>query len=269
MTLAIETHGSGPPLVLIHGVGSTRAVWRGALPALARSRAVCALDVPGFGESPPLDEGFELLPVAEAIAAGLVERVDPPFDLLGSSLGGALALTLAVRRPELVRRLLLCAPAGFRSFADPLARLAGLASGTLLAVRRRTGRLLAGSATARRALLAGVIADGAGLAETDARMLLEASAGAARLRPAVAAAARADLHEELAALRQPLGLVWGDTDRVIPTMTAERILAVRPETPLELVPHAGHIPHLERPAQFAAAVERLFERLPPAEAGER
>jgi pimeloyl-ACP methyl ester carboxylesterase len=265
--LAIETHGAGRPLVLVHGVGSTRAVWRRALPVLARSRAVCLLDVPGFGESPPLGEGFELLPVAEAIATGVAERVDPPFDLLGSSLGGALALTLAAHRPELVRRLLLSAPAGFRSFPDPLARLAGLGSGALLAVRRRAGRLLAGSATARRALLAGVIADGAGLPEAETRMLLEASAGATRLRPAVAAAAHADLREELTALRRPLGLVWGDADRVIPAMTAERILAVRPETPLELVPQAGHIPHLERPAQFAAAVERLFERLPPAATG--
>jgi pimeloyl-ACP methyl ester carboxylesterase len=262
MPLALETHGSGSPLVLIHGVGSSRAIWMHALEPLARARTVCILDVPGFGESEPLGEGFDMAAVAERIAVGVVERVDPPFDLLGSSLGGALALTLAVRRPELVRRLLLSAPAGFRSLPDSLARVAGLGSGAVLAARRRAGRVLAGSATARRALLAGVVADGAGLAEGDARLLFEASAGATRLRPAVAAAARADLRDELAVLRQPLGLIWGDADRVIPAMTAERLLALRPEAPLEIVPDAGHIPQLERPAQFAAAVERVFEQLP-------
>lgn len=264
MTLALDRHGSGPPLVLIHGVGSSRAIWMHAIPPLARARTVYALDVPGFGESEPLAEGFDLADVAEGIAAGVVERVDPPFDLLGSSLGGALALTVAVRRPELVRRLLLGAPAGFRSVPEPLARLAGFGSEALLAARRLAGRRLAHSATARRALLAGVVADGAGLPEADARLVLEASARAARLRPAVAAAAQADLREELTALRQPLGLVWGSADRVIPAMTVERILALRPDAPLEIVPDAGHIPQLERPAEFAAALERLFERLPDA-----
>jgi pimeloyl-ACP methyl ester carboxylesterase len=267
VALALEIHGSGPPLVLIHGVGSTRAVWRRAIPVLADARAVCALDVPGFGDSEPLGEGFELPAVADRIASGVVERVDPPFDLLGSSLGGALALLVATRHPELVRRLLLCAPAGFRALPDPLPRVAGTGASTLLAARRRLGRALAGRGIARRTLLAGVVADGAGLSEDDARLLLEASARAARLGPAVAAAARADLRSELAGLSRPLGLVWGDADRVIPAMTAERILALRPDAPLELVSDAGHVPHLERPAQFAAAVERLFERLPSPELG--
>src|SRR6266496_4462580 len=63
MAMAYDSHGSGPPLVLLHGIGSRRAVWDPVVGALARERRVLAVDIPGFGESPaedvePTAEGF-------------------------------------------------------------------------------------------------------------------------------------------------------------------------------------------------------------------
>src|SRR5262245_258975 len=114
VTLSTDIAGSGEPLALVHGLGTNRAIWKGVIPMLAPSRRVLAPDLPGFGDSPPDGEGFGLDRAADALGESLDELVTGPFDLAGHSLGGAVALTLAVRHPELVRRLVLCAPAGFR-----------------------------------------------------------------------------------------------------------------------------------------------------------
>src|SRR5258707_11221248 len=94
--LAFEARGDGPPIVLRHGLATTRMIWRRGTPELARRRRVIAVDVPGCGESPPVGPGFELGAVASRIVGGLERAgVTGPFDLVGHSMGGALALTIA------------------------------------------------------------------------------------------------------------------------------------------------------------------------------
>lgn len=261
---ACEVSGSGglPPLGLIHGVGTNRTIWSRVRPLLDVERTVAAVDLPGFGESPEPAGGWDLGEVADAVGAVLADRLDPPFDLVGSSLGGAVALVVARRHPELIKRLVLCAPAGFRPLGGPLPALAGHAAGPLLTARRLAGGRLADNRHARRVLLSGTVADGAALSPEDARLMLAASEGAVALRSALTAAARADLRREAAELAAAPGVIWGSFDRVIPPHTAERILEIHPDAPIELIAGAGHIPHLERPKQFAEALERLHSRLP-------
>ena len=259
--IALETTGAGAPLALIHGVGTNRSIWSLSVPGLAETRAVTTLDLPGFGDSDPPDRGWELDDVATLIADALEREIGEPFDLMGSSLGGAVALSLALERPDLVRRLILCAPAGFRPAPGPLPLIASNVVGPVLTLRRLAGLQFAGNATARRALLTGTVADGSALSPEAARTMLLASAGARSLAPAFSAAAAADLREMAAGLERPLGLVWGSLDRLIPAHTAEKVLEIHPETPLEVIPGVGHIPHLERPDLFVPAVERLFEQM--------
>jgi pimeloyl-ACP methyl ester carboxylesterase len=263
MTLALETAGAGDPLVLLHGVGTSRAVWHRAIPRLSAERRIVAVDMPGFGESDAAGEGFDIGEVADAIAAGLAaEGVDEPYDLYGQSLGGAVALSLAVRRPGAVRRLMLGAPAGFIARPQRLADGLGLGAELLIAARRELGTRLVGSARARRLLLAGVVADPERMDEDDARMMLEASRGAKRIRDGVAAGIAADLRPLLRRLERPLGLVWGDHDRVIPLPASRVIREIVPGAPLEIVPGAGHVPMVEAPGPFAAAVASVLDRLP-------
>src|ERR1700754_2204443 len=80
--LAHEATGEGEPLVLIHGLATTRVIWSRVLPLLGRSRRLIAIDVPGFGESPACGEGFELEAVADCIGDGLRELgVSEPYDV--------------------------------------------------------------------------------------------------------------------------------------------------------------------------------------------
>ena len=113
--LAVTASGAGEPLVMLHGLATDGRIWSMVVPRLARRRRVITVDVPGFGASAAVDEDFRLEAVAQRIARGLAAQgVSGPYDLVGHSLGGGIALTLADLHPRLVRRLVLVAPAGLQ-----------------------------------------------------------------------------------------------------------------------------------------------------------
>ena len=257
--IAIDDTGAGRPLVLLHGVGANRAVWRRVTPALAEDRRVIAPDLPGFGESAPVADGFELETTAAALAEWLAESAGEPFDLVGNSLGGAVAVHLAASRPDLVRRLVLAAPAGFAPRGWPLRVAAGVLTDPAVTVRRVVGAPAARSATARRALLWGAVAEPQRLSADDARMMLNASRGSTRIGAAVGAVLRADLRSELRRIEAPVGVIWGWRDRIVPISTLRYIRAVRPDVVVATIPRAAHVPQVERPAEFVAAVRRLLD----------
>ena len=259
--LAIDDSGQGDALVLVHGLATTRQIWTLVVPALALTRRVVTLDVPGFGESPPAGPGFELDAVAQRIARGLSARgVRAPFDLVGHSLGAGIALTLAAARPRSVRRLVLVAPAGLTEIPRPAAAVLALASDGLLAARRRAGPL-ADLRWGRRALLALAAADGASISPTQARLMIGASAGAQRTAPALAAITRANLRPMLEQTTVPLGVIWGVQDRTIPARNVALVRAARPDVRVAMIERAGHVPMVERPGAFVAALEGLLAAL--------
>jgi pimeloyl-ACP methyl ester carboxylesterase len=261
MALAFDEYGAGEPLVLVHGLGTNRGVWAETATRLAEQRLVVAFDVPGFGDSPPAGDGFDLTEVGGALAEAAAERLGGPYDLLGHSLGGAVAIAAATIDPGQVRRLILGAPAGFRPRSERVADAVSLAAPPLLAARRRLGRRLVESPAGRRTLLWGALLDAGRLSPARAQTMLDASASARRLRQATRAAILADLAEPLAALETPVGFVWGEQDPLMPRSTQEALRRIRPEAPVEVVPEAGHVAQLERPEVFADAVERLLERI--------
>jgi pimeloyl-ACP methyl ester carboxylesterase len=259
--IAIDETGHGDPIVLLHGVGASRVVWSHVTPLLAADRLVLAPDLPGFGQSDPAGPGFDLERAALALAEPLAQRTGRPFDLVGNSLGGAVALELAVSRPELVRRLVLSAPAGFSPTSWPLVLVAGKLLGPITTLRRTFGAPLAASPIARRALLYGAIAQPQDLSTRDARMMLEASRGSSRIGAAVTAVLEADLRPELERLEPPLGLIWGRRDRVVPISALERIRAIRPDAVVETIDDAAHVPQVEHPEEYVSTLDRVLERL--------
>jgi pimeloyl-ACP methyl ester carboxylesterase len=260
--LSVEEAGSGEPLVLLHGLATTRAIWTPVLPALARERRVVSADLPGFGESAPTGDGFELEAVAARIARGLSARgVPTPFDLVGHSLGAGVAITLAAIRPCAVRRLILVAPAGLSS--APRGGGAALAPlvDPLLAGRRALAAL-SDLRWGRRLLLGFAVADGAAVPPTQARMMITASTGAKRTAAAIRAITEADLGPVLSRLRVPLGVIWGAADRTVPVRLARVVEEARPDAELVVIERTGHVPMVERPAAFTAALEGLLRKLP-------
>ncbi len=262
MRLATDQAGAGEPLVLIHGLATSRQIWNGVVPALARTRLVITLDVPGFGESEPVGAGFELEAVAARIVEGLeAAGVEQPFDLVGHSLGAGIALTLASVRAEAVQRLVLVAPAGLAAVPRPASVLLSGSADLLLATRRRLAPLT-DLGWGRRLLLGFSAADAAGLSPTQARMLVEASASAQRTAGALATITRSDLRPIVARCPAPLAAIWGARDRTVPLRVAEVIRVARPEAEIVTIEDAGHVVMVERPGEFAAALGGLLSRLP-------
>jgi pimeloyl-ACP methyl ester carboxylesterase len=259
--LALEESGAGEPLVLIHGLATTRLIWRRVAPILDRRRLVVCIDAPGFGASPPAGRGFDLPAVAARVADGLAAAgIAEPFDLAGHSMGGAIALVLAAQRPDSVRRLVLVAPAGLRPIPGVAAAAFGATGAPLIALRRAAAPLTR-SAWGRRLLLATGTVDGALISATDARAMVCASRRATRVRQALATVAAADLRPLLSLISAPVGLLWGAEDRIIPPAGADQILARRPDALVRLVPAAGHIAMMERPEAFAGALDGLLDDL--------
>jgi pimeloyl-ACP methyl ester carboxylesterase len=113
--------GSGPPLVLLHGLGMSHAAWNAVIPHLSPTRRVIAFDIAGFGSTPPLPEG--IAPTITNLAAALDRSIrelglEPPIDIAGNSLGGTLALEAA--KTGLVRRVVAISPAGLWKVHDSL-----------------------------------------------------------------------------------------------------------------------------------------------------
>src|SRR3954470_4886478 len=110
--VAMHRSGRGAPLVLLHALGCDSRSWQVIAPALAREFTVFAVDLPGFGASPPLAEPAEPSPagLAEAVAIALDQAGVRDAHVVGNSIGGWVALELAKIRP--VATLTLLAPAG-------------------------------------------------------------------------------------------------------------------------------------------------------------
>ena len=107
MTIAYETHGAGPVVLLVHEGVADRRMWRGQAPVLARHHRVVAVDLRGFGETPnasgPFSNVDDLREVLDELG---IERAT----VVGGSYGAKVALGFAVAHPERVERLVLCPP---------------------------------------------------------------------------------------------------------------------------------------------------------------
>jgi pimeloyl-ACP methyl ester carboxylesterase len=260
--LAVEKAGTGEPLVLIHGLATTREIWGRVAPELARSRRVVVLDLPGFGKSQAVGPGFELGAVADRVARGLAAHgIRAPYDLVGHSLGAGIALTLAASRPRAVRRLVLVAPAGLAPLPFYVSRVLAASAEPVLGIRRRLAPLT-DTGWGRRLLLGLAAADGARLAPLEARLMVLASASAQRTAEALATITAADLRPALREAPAPLGVIWGAADRTVPIRHADAIRHERPDADVVIVEQAGHVPMIEQPDAFAAALTGLLERLP-------
>lgn len=251
--------GSGPPVVLVQGGGGGAGNWYRVLGPLARGHRVLAPDLPGYGLSSPVEPRPPLgLQASEVVAAWLDGLGVDRFDVVGTSLGGLLALRLAQGRPERARRLVLLSSAGLgRSIPWPvrLATLPGMGAAlrpTPSGARWLFRRYL----TTVRDRMSGEECDA--LVEAIYRSEQVGAAGflvkALRAFAGLRGQREVVRRDELARLSLPVLVCWGDRDRFFPERHGRRAARLIPGARFLSITPAGHSPNWEAPAAFLEAL---------------
>ena len=249
------------PVVLLPGLMGSRRYWRTTIERLRDERRVAALDLPGFGIAAPAGPGFDVRAAGDAlIATWQLLGFSRPV-LVGHSFGGSLALDIAARRPSEVAGLVLIATTGLSpASAWPAWRRRRLVPVAEAGLRRLRWweSAAARSPALRRAIFGRLAVDPAALRSRDVRDMLRGAAEARATRAAIEALGGLDQREQLARLALPVALIWGDADPVAPYADALTARALAPDAHLETLPGAGHVPMLEAPEAFAAALLRAL-----------
>ncbi|MGH9500763.1 MAG: alpha/beta fold hydrolase [Terriglobales bacterium] len=252
-----ERAGSGPPLVLVHGLMGYSFSWRHAIPVLAQHSTVYALDLPGAGLS---DYSSDMDCSLTASSQRLLRFMDladiASCDLLGTSHGGALAMMTAIRSPERVQRLILVAPANpwsaHGNFLIPFLSNPMVAPVFLrLAPRLRIlqeyyfRRLFADTRRIRPGTLEGY------LARLRTRASFEYALSILRTW-------KQDMRELRSAIPSiahiPTLLIWGDRDAAVDPASAHVLQAEFLSCRLLMLEGVGHLPYEEVPEDFNRAV---------------
>jgi len=254
--------GSGPPLVLVHGLGGCAANWRAIAPAFAPERRVIVPELPGHGGSEPLPGVSSLDPFAEAVLTVLEAEDALPAPWVGHSLGGLVGLRAAVRRPEAVTGIVLAAAAGISS-ATRLAEATVTALG-LVKPGRVLGRRRARVSRSRlgRTVAFGWwgVADPAGLDPELAEAFLAGPPQHTDTLSAGRALVATDPRLELDRVGCPCICLWGADDNWVPLQDGIEY-ARRLRAPLRSIAGCGHLLIGERPELVVRAVREFLAGL--------
>jgi pimeloyl-ACP methyl ester carboxylesterase len=268
----------GEPALYVHGLGGASTNWTDFAALLATRLDAESPDLPGFGWSdpPPVTAGrraYSITAQADLVIA-LLARRRGPVHLVGNSMGGAISIQVAARRPDLVRTLTLISPAvpdlTPRRGSDPALPLL-LVPGVDRLVARRLGRL---SPARRTQALLDLVYGDPSIVPANRRAEAEAEfarrAGLAHSTEALARAFRGLVGAYLlpgersmwrlaARITAPTLVVWGDRDRLVHVSNAPRTARTIPGARLLVLPGIGHVAQLEAPETTARAVLGLIE----------
>ena len=237
---------SGPPVVLLHGLGSSSADWPEQQDVLERDYRVIAVDLPGHGASPLPAGPLTVEGMAAAVGALLAALDEPPAHVLGLSLGACVALRLALAAPARVRSLTLVNPFACVQAGGP-GDVVRLAQRVLLLGTRPMSAMAAH--VARRLF-----------PWPEQRPLYEAAVVSLAATPravyfaALRALARFDARGQVAAIRQPTLIVAGDRDTSVPLAAKLTLAAAMPRARLLIVPASGHATPHDQPEIFNRAL---------------
>jgi pimeloyl-ACP methyl ester carboxylesterase len=268
---AFTIAGDGPPLLLLHGIGSSRSTWKPVLPAFARQFTVVAPDLLGHGDSAKPRADYSIGGFANGMRDLLgvlgMERVT----VVGHSFGGGVAMQFAYQFPERTERVVLEASGGLGREVTPLLRALTLpgARQTLAAIDAIPGRApLKLIERVMRRLPAGPFASDIG----EAAKVLEGLRGrAARTAFLHVLSHVIDWRGQIVTMRDraylaqgmPIMVIWGDGDTVLPFSHATAAVESMPDARLVTVAGVGHFVHVERPAEFARAVVDFVKTTAP------
>ncbi len=266
MNIQYLTAGEGPPLVLLHGVSDSAWTWSRVIPILARSNRVYAPTFPGSGYSdkpkvrysPAFFEQF----VVDFMDTLQIKRAI----IVGNSLGGLVAMRLALSNPGRVQALVLADSSGLGREVSLALRLLTLPGyGNLVVAWNKTlvgaGQWALGVATLLFKRYRRVPRRWVALQYRMARLegFLEATRATVRSGMTIRGQRRREiLLNDLPRVQAPALVIWGKDDRIVPVAHAHAAAARLARGQLAVIPDCGHLPQLERPDHFISALDRFL-----------
>jgi pimeloyl-ACP methyl ester carboxylesterase len=248
--------GSGRPILLLHGLGGNRRLWRLIVDSLAMEREVIAIDLPGFGGTPALTGQSSIQHMADALTQYLRANGLIGIDAVGSCMGARLLLEL-VRRDGVLGTVVAIAPGGFwQGWERGVFFVSMFLYHRLLRLMQPLFPFIAGHAWARALMLAQLSAHPRRL---PAQLVLE------ELRSRAASTSFDQLLYDLAfgqvpqgaaagSIRTKLVIGWGRRDRVCLARQAQRVLALFPDAQLHWFDDSGHFPQWDTPQQIVRLI---------------
>jgi pimeloyl-ACP methyl ester carboxylesterase len=262
--------GDGPAVLLIHGYGDTADGWRRVAPGLLKDHRVVALDMPPFGRSASPPKG-KLLDFYSEFFPSFLEELDlDRTTVIGHSLGGAVALRLAIENPDRVERLGLVAPAGLGD-APPwwwhalTARL--LWQGALAIPSPLTTPIVR---QGLKGFLALRLFAGPNRLGSEIKHLVDMHGSRTDLSKLLAAghacidSYTGRLLEQSIELEIPLWMLWGRRDGLVPSVHARAFARAHPDAKVHVLDDCGHYPQIELPQRFNTLLRRWLDQTAPA-----
>ncbi|MCP5057296.1 MAG: alpha/beta fold hydrolase [bacterium] len=269
--LTYRTAGSGPVLLLIHGMAGSATTWRQVMPALAERFTVIAPDLFGHGRSEKPQGDYSLGAFACTLRDLMVALGHEQATVVGQSLGGGVALQFSYQYPERTERLVLVGSGGLGQEVNPILRFLSLPGAENVlrlacAAPVRGAIESLGSGAARVGLRPAPVVEElwrsyASLGDDDARSAFMRTLRAV-VDPsgqAVSASNRLHMADEV-----PTLIIWGDSDPIIPVDHAYAAHKSMPGSRLEIFPGVGHYPHCEAPQRFVELLYEFIEGTVPA-----
>ena len=269
--VAYRCAGSGPAIVLVHGITSTSATWERVMPYLATQFTVIAPDLIGHGESAKPRGDYSLGAYASGVRDLMVTLGHESATFVGHSLGGGVVMQLAYQFPERCDRLVLVDSGGLGRELNLLLRAATLplsevvlpllASTRLLGAGRSVGRFFGRLGLHAGTDMAELARGHASLEDPEARAAFVHTLRTIvdPMGQRVNATDRLYLAENI-----PFMLVWGDEDPIIPVEHARAAHELVRSSRLEVFEGAGHFPHMDDPQRFLDVLLDFIDSTEPA-----
>jgi pimeloyl-ACP methyl ester carboxylesterase len=254
--------GSGPPLVLVHGLSGAWQSWLEQIPHLARSHRVIAMDLPGFGGSPMPPWEISIAAYGRFVHDFCEKLGVERCALVGNSMGGFIATEVSITAPDRVSKLALVSAAGItyaRARKEPAAVFGRLAvAAAPLAFRYQMAGIR--RPRLRHAAFRGVFHDPSSIRP---EMLFENTVPALTSSPgyfdALTTLFGYDIRHRLEEIDDPTLIVWGRNDRLVPVPAALAYKKrIGENARLEIFDDCGHVPQIERPVRFNRTLERFL-----------
>jgi pimeloyl-ACP methyl ester carboxylesterase len=271
---AYRIAGSGPAILLIHGIGDNSTTWNAIQAKLAQRFTVIAPDLLGHGRSDKPRADYSVAAYANGMRDLLsvleIERVT----VVGHSLGGGVGMQFAYQFPHLVERLILVGAGGVTKDVNVALRLASLPMGSEALALLRLPLVLPALQTAGRILGKALGTTGLGNDLANVLRILDdlpeptaSSAFTRTLRAVVDWRGQIVTMLDRCYLTQaiPVLIVWGTRDVVVPVRHAWMAHSAMPGSRLEIFEGSGHFPFHDDPARFIDVVQRFIDTTEPAE----